>query len=565
MTIQAAFKNTLEHRANRPAVGFADIRGEIAWLTTNEFHRESAGKAAWLRGIGFDPGDVAVLVTGDPRFAATTVCGVLQAGAVPLLVAPPAIQGVNSNLEAIVKCVVGRTRARLVLLPSEMESAASAIVERYPNTAAVLGGHGSDAQEPEDVSIVVPDADSTAALQLTSGTTGFPRVCVWRHPQVLAAVEGMASAMRLGEEDVHANWTPLYHDMGLVNNFLLCLIRGIPLVLINPLDFIRRPVVWLEVIHEARATMTWAPNFGYAVAAQRIREQETEGIRLDHVRGFWNAGEKVHAATFEEFHERFKRLGLRWESLKANFGCAENVGGATFTGMDEGIRVERVETAALHETRTANVAAESYTGPTTRIVSTGTGHPSLTAHILDESGTELPDGSIGEVALQSPSRLVEFMGQPDESAQAIRGRYLLTGDLGYLRGKELFWVGRKRERINLAGVKHDPSDFEALLSGVAGLRKGCFVAFGVEDEHIGTQRLFVVCEVVDGPHRPFDEICGEIRRKAAMRLGVTIGEVALVAKGLLTKTSSGKRRHVHFRDLYMNGEIECLYKAKVGE
>jgi len=560
-TIQSAFSDTLERRADKPAIGFANIKGEIDWLTTAGFHHESAIKATWLHGLGLEQGESAVLVTGDQRFAATSVCGILQLGAVPLLVAPPAIQGVNSNLENVIRHVVGLTGAKMVLLPPEMEPAAPAIAAQYPDTIPVVGPPGEDVAGPADPTIVVPDAGATAALQLTSGTTGFPRVCVWRHAKVLAAIDGMTAAMRLTEEEIHANWTPLYHDMGLVNNFLLCLIRGIPLVLINPLDFIRRPVLWLQVMHEARATMTWAPNFGYAVAAQRIREQELEGIRLDHVKGFWNAGEKVHIATFEEFHERFKGIGLRWEALKANFGCAENVGGATFTGMDEAVLVERLQSAPLYEQRQAIIADDSYDGPTERVVSTGRGHPSLKTHILHEDGSRLPDGTIGEVALESPSRLIEFMGQPEESAEVIKQSYVLTGDLGYLRGAELFWVGRKRERINLAGVKHDPSDFEALLNEIEGLRKGCFAAFGVEDTSIGTQRLYIVCEVTAGVERPLVDICNEIRQGVATRLGVTVAEVALVEKGLLTKTSSGKRRHLHFRDLYLSGQIEFLQKA----
>jgi fatty-acyl-CoA synthase len=560
-TIQSAFNDMLERRADKPAIGFANIKGEIDWLTTAGFHRESAIRAAWLQGIGLEQGDRAVLVTGDQRVAATTVCGILQLGAVPLLVAPPAIQGVNSNLENVIRHVVGLTGAKMVLLPPEMEPAAPAIAEQYPGTIPVFGSPGDEVEAPDVPAIVVPDAGTTAALQLTSGTTGFPRVCVWRHANVLAAIDGMTAAMRLTEAEVHANWTPLYHDMGLVNNFLLCLIRGIPLVLINPLDFIRRPVLWLQVIHEARATMTWAPNFGYAVAAQRIKEQELEGIRLGHVKGFWNAGEKVHIATYEQFFERFRGAGLRWESLKANFGCAENVGGATFTGIDEPMVVETIQSTPLYEQRQAIIAGDSYEGATERVVSTGRGHPFLKTLILDEDGSPLPEGSIGEVALDSPSHLVEFMGQPDESAEVIKLDYVLTGDLGYLRGEELFWVGRKRERINLAGVKHDPSDFEELLNGIAGLRKGCFAAFGIEDKSIGTQRLYLVCEVTKDVQRPLAEICNEIRQGVATRHGVTVAEVALVEKGLLTKTSSGKRRHLHFRDLYLSGEIEFLQKA----
>ena len=68
-------------------------------------------------------------------------------------------------------------------------------------------------------------------MQLTSGTTGFPRICVWQQRNVTAAFDGMAAAMGVGGDDRFVNWTPLYHDMGLINNFLMCVTRGIPLVM----------------------------------------------------------------------------------------------------------------------------------------------------------------------------------------------------------------------------------------------------------------------------------------------------------------------------------------------
>jgi acyl-CoA synthetase (AMP-forming)/AMP-acid ligase II len=535
-TIQRALLDGLERRPDEPAVGFAELSGRVEWMTTSELHRQAAARIEGLRRDGVEAGGRAVLVTSSPRYAALTVTGILQLGGVPLLVAPPAIQGVNSQLQQVIEHVLGLTGGVLV------------------------GEHEEGTAAEGDVSIVEPDPSATAALQLTSGTTGFPRVCVWRHAQVLTAISGMSDGMHLTDDDVYANWTPLYHDMGLVNNFLLCLIRGIPLVLIDPLDFIRRPVLWLSVIHEHRATQTWAPNFGYAIAAQRIRDEEMEGIRLDHMRGFWNAGEKVHIGTFEEFYDRFEKWGLRWKSLKANFGCAENVGGATFTDPDGELIVERVQSDEMHEQRRAVVADDSFTGATERTVSTGKGHPLLDVHILDDDGSVLGDGMVGQIALETPSRLIEFMGQPEENAKTIQGPYLLTGDLGYLRDGELFWIGRLRERINLAGVKYDPSDLELVVNEVDGLRKGCFAAFGVEDPRLGTQRLVVVCEVVGAEDLPLAKIAAQVRQQATMRLGVTVSEVALVPKGTLTKTSSGKRRHLHFRDMYVSGELEVLHR-----
>ena len=48
-----------------------------------------------------------------------------------------------------------------------------------------------------------------------------------------------------------------------------------------------------------------------------------------------------------------------------------------------------------------------------------------------------------------------------------------------------------------------------------------------------------------------------------MRIGVTVSQVALVPKGTLTKTSSGKRRHLHFKQMFVNGELEILHQEGV--
>ena len=87
---------------------------------------------------------------------------------------------------------------------------------------------------------------------------------------ITAALDGMARAMRLGESDVCLNWTPLYHDMGLANNFLLCLTRGIPLALLSPTDFVRKPALWLRGLSDTGSTVTWSPEL-------RLRARRPEG------------------------------------------------------------------------------------------------------------------------------------------------------------------------------------------------------------------------------------------------------------------------------------------------
>jgi acyl-CoA synthetase (AMP-forming)/AMP-acid ligase II len=197
------------------------------------------------------------------------------------------------------------------------------------------------------------------------------------------------------------------------------------------------------------------------------------------------------------------------------------------------------------------------------VVGAGKGHPGLEVAILDEGGAMLPDGKVGAVALRTPSRLVEYLGNAEATAQAIMGEWLLTGDLGYLRDGELFWVGRTHERITVRGKKIDPSDFEPVLFDVPGLRQGCFAAFGIDDPVAGTESVVIVSEVRDLDTTDLQATADQVRRQVLSRLGIGLGDVVLVPPGSLTKTSSGKRRHRHFKQMYESGRLVTGQEASV--
>jgi acyl-CoA synthetase (AMP-forming)/AMP-acid ligase II len=372
---------------------------------------------------------------------------------------------------------------------------------------------------------------------------------------MLAALEGMRGAMALSADDVCFNWTPLYHDMGLVNNFLLCLTEGVPLAMMSPHEFAAEPSKWLRGLHDSGATITWSPNFGYALAAQRVRDESLEGVRLDHVRAFWNAAERIHLSTIQAFAERFAPYGVQPETLKTNFGCAENVGGATFSDPRGSYVVEYLDPDHLSD---GKAIPSDRNGRSVAVVGVGRPYPGMKIEIRSPEGQALSDGLIGDILLDTPSRMIGYLGDPDASGQALVDSMLRTGDLGYMRDGEVFWVGRAKERITVSGRKYDPSDFEATLLTVPTLRPGRFAAFGVDNEREGTQRLVVVAEVMEPLSRSLEEIRREIRRKVFMDIGVNVGEVLLVASGSLAKTSSGKRRHNHYRALYEEGALVPL-------
>jgi acyl-CoA synthetase (AMP-forming)/AMP-acid ligase II len=190
------------------------------------------------------------------------------------------------------------------------------------------------------------------------------------------------------------------------------------------------------------------------------------------------------------------------------------------------------------------------------VVSAGRAHPGLRIEILSPRGRMLQDGRVGEICLDTPSHMLGYHQDARETRRVLRRGLLRTGDLGYLRDGELFWVGRLRERITFHGKKIDPSAFEAVLASTPGLREGCFAAFGVPDERLGTERLIMVSEVRPSLMVSLKELEATICRKCFLELGVTPDDIVLVQSGTLAKTSSGKRRHRYFRKLYLAGDLE---------
>lgn len=565
-SLQGRFYTLLENHPDRNSIMFYTERLEPSWYTLEQLYAQARGYALFLKERGLKQGDVCVLVLPSSELSLMLTTAILLLGALPLLIAPPTLQseGAFSSLRQIIRRIIKKTNPSLVILTDPVELTLSELRGMGKSSDFLLSESDIKPVADGHLPTVIPDENEIAAMQLTSGTTGFPRVCVWKQKNVIAALDGMLAAMRLTKEDICFNWTPLYHDMGLVNNFFLCSTSGIPLVMLSPNDFIKKPSIWLQGLTRTGATTTWSPNFGFAIAAQRVRDSELASVDLKGVRAFWNAAERIHYETLLAFHKRFEPYGVRIDALKTNFGCAENVGGATFSDPNGKYLVEHVDRRAFIEDRVAQpMSSIEDDKKAIAIVGVGKPHPGIRIEILSRIGNPLPDGHIGEIALHTSSRMEGYLSDRSATQRALYKDLLRTGDLGYMRNGELFWVGRVRERINLRGVKLDPSDFEPVLFHISGLRQGNFAAFGVDDSLQGTQRIVLVVEVRDGFAQDPGALSDEIRNEVFEHLGINISEIVLVKTGTLTKTSSGKRRHRYFQKLYMEGKLsEFLWQPE---
>ncbi|MHA1189886.1 MAG: AMP-binding protein, partial [Alphaproteobacteria bacterium] len=208
---------------------------------------------------GVEPGArVAIMLpTGLDYFKA--FFGILYAGAIPVPIYPPFRRAQIEDHMRRQARILSNADATLLLTDQRSRQAGGLL---YALVASLKGVHTvaellSSVPLPEPVTTRGSD---TALIQYTSGSTGDPKGVVLTHANLLANIRAMGNIVDASSRDIFVSWLPLYHDMGLIGNWLGSLYFGAPAYFMSPLTFIADPARWLWAIHNHRATISASPN-----------------------------------------------------------------------------------------------------------------------------------------------------------------------------------------------------------------------------------------------------------------------------------------------------------------
>jgi fatty-acyl-CoA synthase len=367
---------------------------------------------------------------------------------------------------------------------------------------------------------------------------------------VVNQLRNYASALLLKDDDKIASWLPLYHDMGLIAGFILPLACRVPLVLMSAFDWISNPIILPRAIHEDRCTLCWMPNFAYNFLATRINDDQTKGLDLSSMRAFINCAEPISARSHQLFYQRFRQHGLREEALCTCYAMDENTVAVTQGGLLEAVKVEALDAKALRDQQKAILTMANDTASQT-VVSSGEPIRNNEIRIIDDNGRELPERSIGEIAIRSDSMLSEYYRRPDLTQQAIKAGWYFTGDLGYFAKRNLFVVGRKKDMIIVAGKNLYPQDIEEIVSSIDGIHPGRVAAFGIYDEQIGTEEVIVLAESTVDDRAKQLPIKLAIAKAVREQLECIVNDIVLLPPMWLLKSSSGKISRPGNRERYL--------------
>ncbi len=501
-----------------------------------------------------------LLYDSGPDYIAAFM-GVLQAGGIAVPTYPPMGQRPLSRLIGIIQ----DARPKLVLSCARTRNSQARRV-------AELSGHtglewvATDELPPleshEDVPVI--HGQSLAMLQYTSGSTGSPKGVMVTHANLLSNCETIARWLGPSPGRRGGMWLPLFHDMGLLGGVMQPIYSGFPLVFMDPMYFIQRPVRWLRAISTHRLTLSGAPNFAYELCATQIQDEELEGLDLSCWSEAFCGAEPVRSETMRRFAERFAPLGFRAEALSPCYGLAEAT--LLVAGKPAGTRL-RTLAAPRQEDGCEDSPQKGGEAPR-ELVSSGKVVHAHQVRIVDpDTLTECPQGKVGEIWVHGPSVAVGYWGREEESQQTFRASlqgdaasYLRTGDMGFLHEDELFISGRCKNVIIIAGRNHHAEDIEVTVEAAHPLvRKNGVAAFPVTDG--SEERLLLVVELKpDGRRTEADltSVREAIIQAVVNAHGVRPHDICFGSGGGIPRTTSGKIQRQACRQAYLGGVLPTL-------
>jgi long-chain acyl-CoA synthetase len=269
--------------------------------------------------------------------------------------------------------------------------------------------------------------NGTAMLKLTSGSTGEPKGIAVSDENLVADAKNIISTMQIREDDVNLAAISLAHSYGFDSLVLPLIVQGTPMVLLD--SFLPRAA--LDAIGKFRLTV--APLV--PMMCESVCEIDGD---VSSVRTFISAGAMLPRDVAARFHEKFGR------KIHTFYGSSE-CGGICYDRSDEPVLPQGC---------------------------VGTPMDNVNVTLTEEN----------RVRVQSAAVTLGYV--PAESQEILGNGVFLTGDLGkFDEQNRLFLTGRVADFINVAGQKVHPSEIEACISALGGVKAA--VVVGVPDAQRG--------------------------------------------------------------------------------
>ncbi|MEL6187296.1 MAG: AMP-binding protein, partial [Myxococcota bacterium] len=367
-----------------------------------ELLREAERRGRYFRSLGLEKGDRLALIIPDGQDFVLSFLGAIRAGIVPVPMYPPLALGKLDGYVETARKIMTSAGVKMLLTSKPVSGILWSLVSRVPSledihTVEKVSDH-EEAAVTASLEDLVVRGDDICFLQFTSGSTSDPKGVVVTHANLVANAKAiLLDGLEITEEDNGVSWLPLFHDMGLIGFVIAPLLTQIPIVFIPTLTFVKRPNVWMETISKYRATITFAPNFAFGLAAKRATPQRVAAMDLSSLRVVGCGAEPINAETMRTFAEAFSPAGFNINALMPAYGMAEATLAISFDDLESPFDTLTIDRDQYEADRVAAPTTSEDPASRMELVACGRTFPNHEVGVMSDAGELLPEGQVGEL------------------------------------------------------------------------------------------------------------------------------------------------------------------------
>lgn len=287
-----------------------------------------------------------------------------------------------------------------------------------------------------------------AVIIYTSGTTGRPKGAMLSHGNLLHNVAGCKIVLDTLESDRYAVILPLFHSYMMTVGMLLPLLVGGSIVLIKSLN---QPQHMLREMYQRQATVLPAiPPFYRTLAHANLPGKLPFRLCV-------SGAAPLPVQVLKDFETKHQI------PIIEGYGLSEASPVVTKNPL-RGVR---------------------------KPGSIGLALPNLELTIQDDNGKILGPNETGELCVRGGNVMLGYWNKPDETAKAMRGDWLLTGDIGHRDAENYFYItDRKKDMLLVNGINVYPREVEEVIYQFPGVKEAAVI--GIPDARKGEQPIAYV-------------------------------------------------------------------------
>ncbi len=532
-------------------IGFVRPDRSVLFNTYPELLTRARRYLAGLQQMGFVPGDQVILSMAENQETIQIFWGCLLGGIVPTILQPPiSLTGHNPAAHKMENVYKVLNRCPVILSPGLAREFHSKIIDNQHIITNDL-----IPVVPKEGNLHRGSENDIAFIQFSSGSTGDPKGIMLTHRNIMTNLRAIGEGLDFNFSDRTVSWMPLYHDMGLVGYHLAPLFGKYDQYLIEPVDFIKRPSLWLDTMDRVHCTITGCPNFGQALLMRSIKNKESGMWDMSSVKAVTNGAEPISVKVMTEFIEMMAPYKFRKEAMMPVYGMAEATLAVTFSDLHRGPVITAFNRKILQKENRA-VKINACNANSIELVSVGKALKNVEIRLVDAQGREVDDSIVGQIEIRGGGVTSGYVNNREATAASFREGWLKTGDNGFCFEGNLYITGRSKDIIFLRGQNLYAHDLENLAIQFPEIAYGKIVIAGVFDENKGRD---IIVLFLAGIHDT-ELMTTFLKLKVFYRstYGVTIDRFIPIRSNQIPRTSSGKIQRYRLVERYQNGEFDAV-------